>query len=151
MKFAPKTEKEVAEEGLLPKGEYSFEVMSAEDKVSKASGNEMIALKLHVFDDQGEPRIIFDYLLESMARKLRHAAEACGLLTEYESGGLDALDFVGKTGLVKIGIQQDKTGQYPDKNTVTDYVRRGSQQPTASKVPPGLLGEGKPLDDEIPF
>jgi hypothetical protein len=33
-------------------------------------------------------------------------------------GSLDAIDFVGKTGLAKIGIQKDKTGQYPDKNSI---------------------------------
>ncbi len=151
MKFAPKTEKEVAEEGLLPRGEYGFEVVSAENKISRAN-NEMIELKLNIFDEHGDARSIFDYLLESMARKLRHAAEACGLLTEYESGDLDALDFVGKSGTLKIGIQKDKTGQYPDKNVVTDYVRKAPVAHAApSKIPTGLLGEGKPLDDEIPF
>jgi hypothetical protein len=152
MKLKPKSEREIAEDSLLPKGDYSFEVASAENKTSK-SGNEMIELKLHVFDDGGDPRILFDYLLESMPRKLRHAAEACGLVSEYDMGSLDAIDFVGKTGTIKVGIQKDKAGQYPDRNSVYDYVAKSAAAAPQgnSKVPSGLLGEGKELNDEIPF
>ncbi len=38
MQFTPKTEKQLAEESLLPAGVYDFEVLKAEDAVSKSSG-----------------------------------------------------------------------------------------------------------------
>lgn len=146
MKFTPKTEKEVTEDGLLPAGIYDFECADANDKTSKA-GNEMIELKLHVFDANGNPRIIFDYLLESIAYKFRHAADGCQLIDKYESGELAAIDFVGKTGKLKLGIRKSKDAAYPDKNAVQDYIKR--EQLANAELPPKKVAAD--LDDEIPF
>lgn len=121
MKFQPKSEKQIAEEGLYPEGSYSFEISSAENKTSK-SGNDMIQLKIKVYDNDGNFRFVDDYLLESMAYKLRHAAFVCDLGDKYEAGDLDAFDFVGKTGNLSLKIQKDKKGEYPDKNVVKDYI-----------------------------
>jgi hypothetical protein len=139
MQFQPKTEKEIAEANLIPVGVYSFEVVAAEDKVSKAN-NEMIVLKLLVHDGKGGSRFIDDYLLESIAHKLRHAAVACGLESKYTAGKLAASDFQGKTGQVKVRIQKDKDGQYPDKNVIGDYV-----------VPKDGQAADPEIDDSIPF
>lgn len=144
MKFAPKSEKEIAEENLIKPGFYDFEVVDATEKTSK-SGNEMIELKLNVFDGDS-PRIVIDYLLESMAFKLRHAADACGLLPNYEAGSLLADDFKGKSGKLKIKIDKDKSGQYADKNGVGDYVKR-----EATAIPDGRPVAPADLDDSIPF
>lgn len=143
MRFTAKSEKEVQEEGLLPKGNYSFEISDAKDEVSK-SGNEMIKLILNVYDENGNSRLIFDYLLESIAYKLRHAAEACGLLEKYESELLIAEDFKGKTGIVSVGIQKDKTGNYPDKNTIKDYVIKKYDESPKDHVP-------NFPDEDLPF
>lgn len=154
MKFAPKTEQEIAESNLLPKGQYGFEITNGEDAVSK-SGNEMIKLWVTVFDANGGQNMFFDYLLESMAFKLRHAADACGLLAKYESGELVASDFIGKTGQCKVGIEpgkprEDGSGdKYPDKNRINDYVASGaSATPSAARPGPG---DAPMIDDEIPF
>lgn len=139
MQFQPKTEKEIAEADLLPAGIYDFEIASADDKTS-TKGNQMIALKLYVYDAEGAQRVVFDYLMEALAYKLRHAAGACGLLERYETGHLDSTDFHGKTGKCKIVIQKDKTGQYADKNSVQDYIVKSSDD-----VPAHVL------NDEIVF
>ena len=139
MRFTPKTENEVAASGLLEKGIYDFQIVSAEDKESK-SGNEMIVLKVNVFDDEGRSTLIFDYLLETVAYKIRHAAYACGLGDKYEGGQLLAEDFIDKTGKVKVGISKDKTGQYPDKNSISDYVVDGSDAKKSDD-----------MNDEIPW
>lgn len=144
MQFTPKTEKEVAEAGLLPKGTYDFEIVEAKDKVSK-SNNEMIELKVAIYDENGSARFIFDYLLESVAYKLRHAAYACGLGAHYENGVLSAHDFVGKSGQAEVIIQKDKTGQYSDKNSVRDYVVGANG--TAHKNG----NASADLNDEVPF
>lgn len=121
MKFTPKTEKEIREDGLMPEGEYPFVISNAEDKISK-SGDEMIKLLIRVFNPDGSFNLVNDYLLESVAFKLRHACEACGLLDKYESGSLLAADFIGKKGMLKLSIRKDTTGQYGDQNKVKDYI-----------------------------
>lgn len=153
MKFQPKTEKEITEDNLLQPGVYDFEIVEGNDKTSQ-KGNDMIELKVCVYGTDGNARYVFDYLLESIAYKLRHACDACGLLETYQTGDLTSQDFVGKTGKCKINIQKDKTGQYADKNSIQDYVKRenmNSDMPHGKQPPAGLIGEGKPLDDEIPF
>lgn len=143
MKFAPKTEEQITQENLIPAGVYPFEIVRATDEVSK-SQNEMIKLAIKVWDAEGAERFVYDYLLESMAFKLRHCAYACGLGDNYEQGTLHADDFVGRTGSLKLGIKKDKSGQYPDANQVNDYIVSESPQ-----IDPAPLN--KMLNDEIPF
>lgn len=139
MKFKPLSEKEIKEMGLVPEGIYSFEILDAESKKSK-NDNEMIELKLAIFDAGGTAHYIFDYITgnERMMFKLRHLAHACGLEDQYETGTLEDEDLKGKTGQCKIGIQKG-SAQYPaDKNVVKDYI-----------VP---IGESESLkNDSIPF
>jgi hypothetical protein len=153
VKFTPKTAKEIAEAGLWPIGEYSFEVIEGADKHSK-SGNEMIELKVKVYNDNGGYRIFTDYLLESMAFKLRHAAECCDLLDNYEQGHLMGADFVGKAGVLKIKIEKDKSGQYPDRNAIGDYVvEKGAGSSAGASMDPQApqKSTAAELDDEIPW
>lgn len=147
MRTTPKTEKELAEVGLWPAGTVDFEVLTAEETTS-SKGNDMIKLKIKIFNDAGESKTVLDYLLDAMPGKLRHAAEAFGLLQEYEAGGFEAIDCEGKTGKCKIKI--DKSEGYPDKNGIADYiavVTTGSveKKTMRAKVAP------RDLDDEIPF
>jgi hypothetical protein len=151
MRITPKSEQEIQNENLLPAGEYDFEIMDAEEAVSKA-GNDMIKLKVKIFSDDHGERIVFDYLMESVAYKLRHAAEACGLLESYESGLLDAEDFKLKVGRCKVGVQKDKSGQFPDRNSVSDYLMSVPSGPSASKPPVRQRQMAHAdLDDEVPF
>lgn len=152
MRFAPKTEDEIANEGLLPDGIYDFEITDAEDKTS-AKGNEMIALKMFVFDADGSRRVIFDYLLESMPHKLRHAAYVCQLAEGYEAGTLTADDFNGRVGKVKIGVQKDKSSQYPPRNSVLDYIALQAPASKQRVSKPAKAGgnTADDLDDQIPF
>lgn len=152
MKYEPKSEEALEKErqdainaSLLPNGEYDFEVLQVSDKAS-SSGAEMITLKLNIFDSEGNGRIIFDYLTAAMGYKLRHAANACGLLDIYESGALTAESFEGRAGKVKIKTQKGNKDYPNPKNVVDDYVKRDVQPPKET-VATGAL----PLDDEIPF
>ena len=130
MRFTPKSEKQIQEERfpVVKPGKYHFEVTDAKDEVSK-KGNEMIVLRLKIFDQNLNPVCyVNDYLMENMAHKLRHAAYVCGLGNSYESGELHSNLFIGKTGTVDLVIQKDKTGQYADKNSVQDYFPSDSEQ-----------------------
>ena len=164
MRFTPMTEDELILSSLLPAGIYPFEVMMAADKISK-TGNEMIELKLNVFGENQEAHV-FDYMLEKMAFKLRHFAEATGLISEYERGELEALSCLNKTGYAKIGIDKGN-GNFPPKNTVVDYLKPETPvtkngllevlRPEVSKLAPSSPASkpaptnDKPFDDDIPF
>lgn len=151
MKITPKTDKELAEANLMPEGIYDFEIGTAEDAISKNTGNEMIKVDLTVFDEKGGKRFIFDYLMEAMPHKLKHAAQACGLEAEYNAGTLSADDFIGKCGKIKIKIQKDKNGIYADKNTVQDYVVPGGTDSEKAKVSKAKVDKASVEDDSIPF
>lgn len=140
MKFTPKSDKEIAEENLLPKGEYDYEVIEAADKTS-SKGNEMIELKLRFFHGESGTRVFKDYLLEQMAGKLKHFCVSHNLQQKYDAGTLRADDCLGLSGRATVGIKKDKTGQYSDANTVFDYVvAKGS--PTAGQ---------SITDEDVPF
>ena len=146
MKFQPKTEQEIQESGLWPAGEYNFEIIDSEDAVS-SNGNDMIKIKVRIFNPEGKSIILFDYLLEAMAFKLRHCAEACGIIDKYNSGNLRAEDFMAKAGMLMLEIQNEssdkKTGKkYPKKNFIADYIKdNGTTFP-----PPKSFH-----DDTVPF
>lgn len=160
MRFEPKTENELSTSLLWPAGEYDFQVYEAVEGTSKA-GNDMIALTLHVHNDDGQRKTVLDWLVDSRgwAYKIRHFAEVTGLIVEYEKGELLALDMVNRTGRVKLSIQKDKTGQYSDKNGVADYLplRLGRSAPPPARpmsrpaAPAKAMAGGAIDDDEIPF
>jgi hypothetical protein len=145
MRFTPKSEREIAEDGLLQPGVYDFEVAEAEERVSK-NNNDMIALKLFVYDDKGSRRLVRDWLLEIVPGKLRNFAAAVGAMDDYQKGQMRAADLVGRPGKVKLGIRKDPSGQFSDQNDVKDYVRPDAAGSNG-------FGRGAPpiIDDEIPF
>lgn len=150
MRVTPKTEAEIAQAGLLPLGAYDFEVTEATEDQSKA-GNDMISLKVRVYDNEGAGRTIFDWLVstDGGAFKVRHFAYGVGLLKQYETGELRAADMVGCTGKCRVVIK--KSEGYPDKNAIADYLAPGS---SGNGAAPGVRDprpEPPPLDDDVPF
>ena len=149
MRFQPKTDAELADENFGP-GVYDFEVVEAEDTQSQA-GNDMIVVKLRLWNKGGKTITVRDWLLEAMAFKLKHAADSMGLLAVYQKGELSADHVTGRTG--RVVCVHDAKGYLK----VKDY-EVGKAQPTARAVPaarpaparqPVAAGEG--IDDEIPF
>lgn len=134
MNFTPRSEKEIAEAGLLAKGTYPFEVIDAVDSVSK-KGDEMIEAQLRIFQPDGKTRQLTAYLMEAIPARLFHFCTYCGLAAEYGAGTLDAGMCVGKTGYVKISIKEDKTGTYPPQNNIVDFVRPPALTPGAAPHP----------------
>lgn len=143
MKFTPKTNEEIAMDGLIPdKAICDFEIVAGYDKTSKA-GNEMIELKINVFDSSGRGRIINDYIMEKIPHKLRHACEACGLLDNYNSGSLMGSDFTGRTGRCKIGVDQGSADFPLPKNKIVDYIKPSG--PIVNALTKDVF------NDEVPF
>jgi hypothetical protein len=151
MNFTPKNEQEIAAEGLLPAGLYDFEVITAEEKVSK-SGNDMIALELKVYDAEGRTRFVRDWLLEAFLRKLMAFCKETNLRGAYEAGTLKAGDLVGKSGKVELAIEEK--GDFPAKNTVKTYGSKASgtksSDPLPAKFKPSAP-QAEVMEDDIPF
>ncbi len=154
MQFKAKTEKELAEENLIPEGVYPFEVIKAEAKKSK-KGNDMIEMELRIFLPDGKERTLRDWLMEAMGFKLFHFCAYSGLSMKYEAGTLNSHDCEGRSGYAKIEIQEDKTGQYPPRNSVRDYVRQEIKKTGAlAPLTPEQIGNvsAKPATEEdVPF
>jgi hypothetical protein len=147
LSFQPRTEEEIATAGLAPAGEYDFEVLQAEDAISKKNGNPMIKLKIGLYNGDRIRQHVYDYLLTSFESKLRHFCDTAGLLRLYENGSLSAEDCLGRTGRVRIE-QEPASGSYPAKNVVDDYVVRKAK-PLA---PPAAAGTRPATgEDDVPF
>lgn len=153
MKFPPKTDAQLADEAMLPEGEYDFTVDKAEDKISKkgreagATESDMIQVDLTIFSDRGD-RKIKDWLMEKMAWKLKHFAFSVGLGAAYESGDLDASSLVGRSGkvMLKKGV---KNGDFAPRNEVRDYVVPAAGDAPAEKPKPRVPAAAS--DDSVPF
>jgi hypothetical protein len=151
MRFNPKSAEEVASGNLWPAGTYDFEVVGAEDAVSKASGADMVKLTLWVFNETGGKITVFDYLVgtDKAQFKVRGFAAAVGLIEAYDAGELDPLDMEGRTGQCKLAIQKDDSGRYGDKNTVAAYI--GATPSDKPQVARPKKAKVETIDDEIPF
>jgi hypothetical protein len=152
MRVQPQSEEEINESGLYPAGTYDFEVLEAQDQTSK-SGNEMIMLKIAIFNSDGASRHCFDYLVSTPGAsfKVRHFCESVGILSQYESGEIDTDTLVGRSGRAKIKIDKGN-GDFPAKNAVVDYVKAESTMHDAAGervVQRQTVSEE--LDDSIPF
>lgn len=145
MKYTAHTDEELNRLNLLVPGIHDFEVVETDDQPS-SKGNDMVTLKLHVFEEDGTPRIVFDYLGDFMPHKFKHAADACGLLAEYMDGSITHASFLGKTGKLEI-VTSPAKGQYLERSSVKDYVKRESQDESPAPKPKAAPD----LDDEIPF
>lgn len=141
LQFEPKKEEDLIT--LLEIGIGDYEVIKAEAKTSK-TGNSMIELTLKVWDSLGNQGNIFDYLILNghnlSMRKIRHFCYSSGLISSYEEGKLNAYQCLGKVGKLQIGIQKDKEGKYPDKNSVNDYIYLEKN-----------IKNDAPINDKVPF
>jgi hypothetical protein len=155
MKFEPRSREEL--NNLLPKGEYKAMVQSAEEKQS-SSGNPMIVLKLEVYDDHGNKRIITDrlILIESMMWKIFDFCESAGIMDRYDAGDVSAYNCMDKSVHCKV-IQKEAEGDFPAKNEIKSYfVPKGGNPPPASTTkraaPKNSPVSTKAGDDiEVPF
>lgn len=155
MKFIPKSEEEVLQnENLLTPNVYTFDILNAEDKSSRASNNEMIELKLRIYETPVKYRIIFDYLTEGMKHKLRHFAITTDLIDKYNSGEISANDCIGKRGEAFIDIKtpqiKDDGSSYPSKNYVKDYAATKCINPVLN-IQQNEIALSDFIDDSIPF
>jgi hypothetical protein len=154
MKFTPQSEEEILRSFLLPDGNYNYEVVKSEDKVS-SKGNEYLALELKVWDQSGREHFIYTNL--AFVKLLKHFCDLNGLTDSYINGELQASQCLGKSGgKVMLGFEDEKPnpkgGMYKAKNIVVDYVdgivlKSGIAAPHVAKP----NADGSFIDDDIPF
>jgi hypothetical protein len=148
MNWTPKTEEELMEEKLCPKGKAPFTIMSAEPARSK-SGSDMIKLKLNVHADDGFDYHVYDYISPAwMEHKFRHFWYAIGLGNVYESGNGSTELLQGREGWCDVGRDKGKDGFAP-KETVVDYLPQNSAK---IERPPAPKSDTATADnDDVPF
>lgn len=140
--FTPKDPRQIAADGLLPKGDYDFTVRKADPAISKA-GNEMLKLTLTIFCGE-RTTTIFDYLVFSDGgmSKLFGFCQATGLEEKYHKGEISAHDCEGRSGKCYVKTD-DKDADFEPKNAIARYCK-----PKSSPTTP----EAAPLHDEdVPF
>jgi hypothetical protein len=157
MKFKPRTKEEIDSMNLIKAGVYSFRVANAAEQTSK-SGNEMLKLTLEVFDEQGAPHTVFDYLLEAMPQKLYSFCHATNMTQQYQMGQMRDIDCIDKCAYVEITVEKGQPnpqgGVYADKNQVKCYLSSNDKKAKVSASVSSAVAAGKPdngFDDEIPF
>lgn len=140
MQFNPK---EVS--NPLPNGDYDFEVISAEDRKGK-DGGEQIKVQMNFFGPQGRKVMVFEYLTAKAVWKIQQFCDAIGIGDIFDTGKLTARHIKpGVGGRATLSIQSDKTGQYPDKNTVAKYLI-GTAAPAKPMREPGDESENEFAD-----
>ncbi len=148
---------------LLPKGKYVAEIVDASVATTKNGKGQMVSLSWCITEGEFENRYVFQTVIirhESAdaqrfgRQRFKDVCAACGI-TEAVTD-LSVLQY--KPCTLYVVIEQDKTGQYPDKNKVgrvQPYVANwnGSRGllKEASTVPPSDKPEATDLNDSIPF
>lgn len=162
--FVPENEKDIGFD-VIPPGKYQAEVVDASIVAMKNRKGTMLRLSWVVTSGEYEGRYVFQNIVhnhtespEAMAfgrARIKALCTACGI-----TGPVTNVDvFQYKACLIQVGIEKDKTGEYPDKNKVTRImplvagnVPPPDQKAIAPKTPPqkgnGAKGD---FDDPIPF
>ena len=161
--FVPENEKDIGFD-LIPPGKYEAEVVDASIAAMKNGKGTMLCLSWVITGGDYEGRYVFQNIThthtespEAMAfgrSMIKALCASCGI-----TGPVTNVDvFLYKPCLIQVGIEKDKTGEYPDKNKVTRIMPLvvnappQEQKAIAPKVAPqkgdGAKGD---LDDAIPF
>ena len=158
--FDPAKEEGTPARELLPPGKYKAEVVKAYIAGTKNGKGQMLNLQYSITEGEYERRLVFDHIIvqhESVdaqrfgRQKVKDLCDATGITDAVT----DVEVFLYKPMVLTIGIEKDKTGQYPDKNKVT------SVKPVISwngKLPDKVMvlneptkGEHIDMNDSIPF
>ena len=127
-------------------GDYRFEVVSAEEKVSK-SGKDMIVITLK---PNGASFTVNDYIVEGeyFNKKMTQFFDSTGI----EAGNFNFMTWVGATGAVR--LKEDENG-YLKVAYYLDPKRAEKLPPWVGEMPERQtvtdIGSFKDSDDELPW
>lgn len=132
-------------------GNYPFYVIEAAEKVSKASGNDMIELKMEItIPDRQKPIVVYDYLVssEKSLEKIKQFCEAVGL--DFANDELTSSSCVRRAGFARFALGQPKQDGNRYLELKEYYPARNSQAASAA----GHVDESQytpTVNDDIPF
>lgn len=149
---------------LLNDGEYEATIKKVVHRPS-AKGNDMFEIDLDVYDESGKPNPIKDYWVftPKMMWKVIRGCDSAGVSKEYEEKKLcpELLKDLNVRVMVKTQegsvIPPEKLNgkpfgsQYPTKNTIDDYIKRGDQGAPSRPAMPKVGGGDIPFNDDVPF
>jgi Protein of unknown function (DUF669) len=160
--FVPENEKDISFD-VIPPGKYQAEVVDASIAAMKNGKGTLLCLSWVVTTGDYEGRYVFQNIVHTHTEKpdgmafgraqIKALCTACGI-----TGPVTNVDvFQYKTCFIQVGIEKDKTGEYPDKNKVTRIMPLSvvTLPPPEQKAPNSAPQKGngaKPdLNDPIPF
>ena len=122
--FEPAKEEGTPARELLLPGKYKAEVVRAFIVGTKNGKGQMLNLGYAITEGEYEKRIVFQSIIvqhESMdaQRFGRQKVKDLCVATDVTDTVSDVEVFLYKPVVLTLGIEKDKTGQYPDKNKVT--------------------------------
>lgn len=144
---------------LIKEGIYEGVVTASQDTKS-SSGNDMMDVTITVYDENGKPHDIRDFLVftRTMMWKVIHFCDSAGLLKEYEEGKLCSQVAINKRVVVKVSIEEGKEipshklndrpegSRYPNKNKIDGYIKKEAQTTVSNNETKNNL-----MDDDLPF
>jgi hypothetical protein len=158
-KFVPMNETDYHARNTWPTGWYPATIIDCLERLSK-NDNLMFETNFEIYNDDNKKIFVRAFIMADgkAAFQLRTAAEAFGVLDKYKDATLTEDDFKGRSGYVKLGVQVDKDGNYPDKNVITDYRKTIPGKVTAESVAAAMPAKkmtaketAASISDDIPF
>ena len=150
------TDDEIKERNITDEGNYPFKIIEAIQKKTKGGFDkngeqkeihDMLEMDFEFTDTNGMVKKQRDWIVfsEGMDWKLRHLANAIGVLNFYDNQQLESHHLKNKTGIFSLGIKEftGNNGEKKKINFVKDYVKKSAAQ---------MQEESKPsLHEDVPF
>ena len=114
----------------IPAGIYVGTVISAKEKISKASGNDMIELLWNIDDNNAH---VFDNLVftEKSAWKIDTFLKATGHAPESKGAevNMDVEAMIGWRSWLNIGVEDDRLNEGQKRNKILQYITNKGAAP----------------------
>jgi hypothetical protein len=143
-KFNPKSyEEEKNDFAPIPVGFYTVKIVEAAEKVSKASGKDMIALTVQIIEGKQTNRKLWQYIVENefTNKTIGNILDAIGIDTS-QARIINAKLFLG--GIACVKVKHDKEG----KEKIS-YWKSLEGLPEGSEPKDNSVSND--FDDDIPF
>lgn len=126
---------------VMPVGTYELQVIESDVVPTKAGDGEILNLTIEVVNGPCANRKIWERLnirnpnAQAQSISLRAFADLCLAVGKSEVNDSEELHFIPFRA--QVGIEKDKTGQYPDKNKIKRYLPAGNAPaPVQAKAAP---------------
>ena len=140
----------------LSPGWYPAMIDDAVDTESKSSGKPMTKVTFKVAAKKKDGSFwfkkIFSYYCWHVERHTKAMAELCNAVGIDPKGDVDATAMNGRKLEVRVAIEVDPSGEYPDKNVAVEYRAAPGYTPAeAAPIAPAMEPEADFPVDDIPF